>query len=131
MVEVVQAGDTVEQAMMKLIEQSPMSNAAAASTSVPAVTNSENTSTNPSNDQTITEEEEEDMLNEKMVEERDKVMEGELAHDIDQVDAYTDYDLDVTREGEAIQEYLALLASSTSGGGGDGSSSSTADRPPQ
>lgn len=130
MVEVVQAGDTVEQAMMKLIEQSPMSNAAAASTSVPAVTNSENTSTNPSNDQTITEEEEEDMLNEKMVEERDKVMEGELAHDIDQVDAYTDYDLDVTREGEAIQEYLALLASSTSGGGG-GSSSSTADRPPQ
>lgn len=119
---------------MKLIEQSPMSNAAAASTSVPAVTNSENTSTNPSNDQTITEEEEEeDMLNEKMVEERDKVMEGELAHDIDQVDAYTDYDLDVTREGEAIQEYLALLASSTSGGGGggDGSSSSTADRPPQ
>ncbi|KAL9266341.1 NEDD8 ultimate buster 1-like protein [Drosera capensis] len=40
---------------------------------------------------------------------RDLEMEKQLAHDIDGVDAVSDYDLDVSREAEAIAEYLALL----------------------
>ncbi|GAB2238016.1 hypothetical protein Droror1_Dr00015918 [Drosera rotundifolia] len=43
---------------------------------------------------------------------RDLEMEKQLAHDIDRVDAVSDYDLDVTREAEAVAEYLALLDSS-------------------
>ncbi|XP_050380673.1 uncharacterized protein LOC126797940 [Argentina anserina] len=43
--------------------------------------------------------------------ERDTEMESELAEELAQGDAFTDYDIEVTREGEAISEYLALLTS--------------------
>ncbi|GAB4828208.1 hypothetical protein Ancab_035123 [Ancistrocladus abbreviatus] len=45
------------------------------------------------------------------VENRDIEMEKELANDLDGGDAFSDYDIDVTREVEAINEYLALLDS--------------------
>ncbi|XVF47991.1 hypothetical protein PTKIN_Ptkin03bG0154700 [Pterospermum kingtungense] len=45
-------------------------------------------------------------------EERDVEMEDELAKDIESADALSDYDIEVTKEGEAINEYLTLLASS-------------------
>ncbi|XP_004294681.1 PREDICTED: NEDD8 ultimate buster 1-like [Fragaria vesca subsp. vesca] len=43
--------------------------------------------------------------------ERDSEMENELAEELAQQDALSDYDLEVTKEGEAIGEYLALLDS--------------------
>ncbi|KAK9947461.1 hypothetical protein M0R45_003085 [Rubus argutus] len=43
--------------------------------------------------------------------ERDEEMESELAEELAQGDAFSDYDLEVTKEGEAINEYLALLNS--------------------
>ncbi|XP_059637852.1 uncharacterized protein LOC132279826 [Cornus florida] len=45
------------------------------------------------------------------VEERDIEMEDELAEELRRGDAFSDYDIEVTKEGEAINEYLALLAS--------------------
>lgn len=55
-----------------------------------------------------------------MVEERDEEMEDELAHELARADAFSDYDIEVTKEGEAIEEYLALLASG--GSSNEGSS---------
>lgn len=43
--------------------------------------------------------------------ERDAEMEDELAGELAEGDALSDYDLEVTKEGEAINEYLALLDS--------------------
>lgn len=43
--------------------------------------------------------------------ERDEEMESELAEELAQGDAFSDYDIEVTKEGEAINEYLALLNS--------------------
>ncbi|KAK8919153.1 hypothetical protein KSP39_PZI021132 [Platanthera zijinensis] len=45
-------------------------------------------------------------------EERDEEMEDELAKELTG-DAYADYDLEVSKEGEAIAEYLALLESAS------------------
>lgn len=44
-------------------------------------------------------------------EDRDSEMESELARELDGASAVSDYDMDVTKEGEAITEYLALLDS--------------------
>ncbi|KAL5547712.1 hypothetical protein UlMin_002943 [Ulmus minor] len=44
-------------------------------------------------------------------EERDAEMEDELADGLANVDAMSDYDIDIAKEGEAIGEYLALLES--------------------
>ncbi|KAI3443916.1 hypothetical protein Pfo_000581 [Paulownia fortunei] len=44
-------------------------------------------------------------------EERDVEMEDELTEELHHADAYSDYDIEVTKEGEAITEYLALLNS--------------------
>lgn len=49
------------------------------------------------------------MLNE--VEERDVEMEDELTEELQRGDALSDYDIEVTKEGDAINEYLALLSS--------------------
>ena len=48
-------------------------------------------------------------------EERDVEMEDELAREIGNADAFSDYDIEVTKEGEAINEYLTLLASADNG----------------
>lgn len=47
--------------------------------------------------------------------ERDVEMEDELTEELYKADALSDYDIEVTREGEAINEYLALLASAENG----------------
>lgn len=47
----------------------------------------------------------------KKGEERDLEMEDELAEDLRNGDAFSDYDMEVTKEGEAINEYLTRLAS--------------------
>ncbi|XP_057767917.1 uncharacterized protein LOC130988157 isoform X2 [Salvia miltiorrhiza] len=47
----------------------------------------------------------------KPVEERDLEMEDELTGELENADAYSDYDIEVTKEGEAINEYLALISS--------------------
>ncbi|KAG6411567.1 hypothetical protein SASPL_129650 [Salvia splendens] len=44
-------------------------------------------------------------------EERDVEMEDELTGELGNADAYSDYDIEVTKEGEAINEYLALISS--------------------
>jgi len=49
-------------------------------------------------------------------EERDVEMEGELTEELGRGDAFSDYDIDVTKEGEALSEYLALLDSALDGG---------------
>lgn len=43
--------------------------------------------------------------------ERDVEMEDELTEELQHADAYSDYDIEVTKEGEAVAEYLALLVS--------------------
>lgn len=43
------------------------------------------------------------------VEMRDVEMEDEITGELLKGDAYSDYDIEVTEEGEAINEYLALL----------------------
>ncbi|KAI4335635.1 hypothetical protein L6164_014267 [Bauhinia variegata] len=48
--------------------------------------------------------------------ERDVEMEDELSADIANGDALADYDIEVTTEGEAISEYLALLESAVGDG---------------
>lgn len=46
------------------------------------------------------------------LEERDAEMEDELADELAKTDAFSDYDIEITKEGEAIHEYLSLLDSS-------------------
>lgn len=42
---------------------------------------------------------------------RDVEMENELTKELLKADAFSDYDIEITKEGEAINEYLALLTS--------------------
>ncbi|KAB2016661.1 hypothetical protein ES319_D08G109500v1 [Gossypium barbadense] len=101
-VAVVQAGETMEQTMSRLLpEVDPLLAFDANSSGNPA---SEASNLNP------------DSVEGPLTadEERDVEMEDELARDIGKADALSDYDIEVTKEGEAIQEYLALLASTDS-----------------
>ncbi|XP_021899173.1 NEDD8 ultimate buster 1 [Carica papaya] len=50
------------------------------------------------------------------IKQRDVEMEDELADELARQDALSDYDIEVTKEGEAIDEYLALLASAENTG---------------
>lgn len=103
MVAVVQAGETMEQTMSRLLSEFD-----------PLPAFDANSSGNPASEASN--------LNPNSVEgpstaaddERDVEMEDELARDIGKADALSDYDIEVTKEGEAIQEYLALLASTDS-----------------
>uniref|UniRef100_A0A6M2F3Y9 UBA domain-containing protein n=1 Tax=Populus davidiana TaxID=266767 RepID=A0A6M2F3Y9_9ROSI len=54
-------------------------------------------------------------------EQRDLEMEDEIADELTRGDALSDYNIDVTQEGDSINEYLALLDS----GGGNGKASSS------
>ncbi|KAJ4842883.1 hypothetical protein Tsubulata_013836 [Turnera subulata] len=47
-------------------------------------------------------------------EERDVEMEDEIAEELLRADGLSDYDIEVTKEGEAINQYLALLDSASS-----------------
>ncbi|XWS70767.1 hypothetical protein CRYUN_Cryun03dG0077100 [Craigia yunnanensis] len=102
----VQAGETMEQTMSRLLSESePLPNVDANNNGNPA---SEPNNVNPdsvSNNDTV------EGPSTAAEEARDVVMEDELARDIDSADALSDYDIEVTKEGEAINEYLTLLAS--------------------
>ncbi|XP_012474387.1 uncharacterized protein LOC105791054 isoform X1 [Gossypium raimondii] len=101
-VAVVQAGETMEQTMSRLLpEVDPLLAFDANSSGNPA---SEASNLNPDSVEGPS----------TADEERDVEMEDELARDIGKADALSDYDIEVTKEGEAIQEYLALLASTDS-----------------
>lgn len=109
-VEAVRTGGTVEQAMQKLLSQTPLdpSNASRAATTSAQLATSENIPGPSSSSDDL------GAPNEDLINDRDVEMEDEIAHDLAQVDALSDYDIDVTKEGEAIQEYLVLLASTGS-----------------
>ncbi|KAK5811573.1 NEDD8 ultimate buster 1 [Gossypium arboreum] len=99
---VVQAGETMEQTMSRLLSEfDPLQAFEANSSGNPA---SEASNLNPDSVEGPS----------TADEERDVEMEDELARDIGKADALSDYDIEVTKEGEAIQEYLALLASTDS-----------------
>lgn len=99
---VVQAGETMEQTMSRLLSEfDPLQAFDANSSGNPA---SEASNLNPDSVEGPS----------TADEERDVEMEDELARDIGKADALSDYDIEVTKEGEAIQEYLALLASTDS-----------------
>ncbi|TYJ22031.1 hypothetical protein E1A91_A08G101600v1 [Gossypium mustelinum] len=99
---VVQAGETMEQTMSRLLSEfDPLRAFDANSSGNPA---SEASNLNPDSVEGPS----------TADEERDVEMEDELARDIGKADALSDYDIEVTKEGEAIQEYLALLASTDS-----------------
>ncbi|KAB2069435.1 hypothetical protein ES319_A08G095600v1 [Gossypium barbadense] len=99
---VVQAGEMMEQTMSRLLSEfDPLQAFDANSSGNPA---SEASNLNPDSVEGPS----------TADEERDVEMEDELARDIGKADALSDYDIEVTKEGEAIQEYLALLASTDS-----------------
>ena len=107
----------MEQVMQQLLSQfNPVdgANNAAASEPIPAIAaNDAASSSAPFLDTFVEDEDDEGAPSTEPIveEERDLEMEDELADELARVDALTDYDIDVTREGEAIHEYLALLDS--------------------
>ncbi|KAI4377184.1 hypothetical protein MLD38_014856 [Melastoma candidum] len=111
-VEAIRAGGSVEQAMAILLAQPPESvlvDANAASTSV--LGNNNNAAGTSENTEDITGVTSNAFGDhEAPVENRDVEMEDEIADELAQNDAFSDYDIDVTKEGEAIAEYLVLLA---------------------
>lgn len=105
----VQAGETMEQTMSRLLSESePLpttdANGNGNSASEPNNVNPDSLSNNDTIEGPSTAAEEE----------RDVEMEDALARDIENADALSDYDIEVTKEGEAINEYLTLLASTDS-----------------
>lgn len=109
MVEACQDGSNFDQAMARLLEQPGLNptcaanNSASSSISMPNNDGASSLSGNENVEGTSTA-----MTSE--IEERDAEMEGELANELTG-DAFSDYDIEVTKEGEAINEYLTLLES--------------------
>eukprot|EP00258_Populus_trichocarpa_P032691 XP_024448710.1 NEDD8 ultimate buster 1-like isoform X2 [Populus trichocarpa] len=126
----VQAGGSLEQAMHQLLTHSRADTTVAAENSanahVSAVNNNasapDSTPTDLALDNLDPDALDIDCSNEgpsaAEIEQRDVEMEGEIADELARGDALSDYDIEVAKEGEAINEYLALLASA------DGTSSS-------
>ncbi|KAJ0090157.1 hypothetical protein Patl1_13955 [Pistacia atlantica] len=108
-VEACQDGSNFDQAMARLLEQPGLNptcagnNSESSSVSMPNNDGASSLSGNEDVEGTSTA-----MTSE--IEERDAEMEGELANELTG-DAFSDYDIEVTKEGEAINEYLALLES--------------------
>ncbi|XP_022749590.1 NEDD8 ultimate buster 1-like isoform X2 [Durio zibethinus] len=99
-------GETMEQTMSRLLSESGLlptvdANSYGNPASEPNNANPDSLSNNNTVEGTSTAGEEE----------RDAEMEDELARDIENADALSDYDIEVTKEGEAIIKYLTLLAS--------------------
>ncbi|XP_022732038.1 uncharacterized protein LOC111286377 isoform X4 [Durio zibethinus] len=102
----VQAGETVEQTMSRLMSESePFPTVDANSNGNPA------SEPNNVNSDSVSDNDPVEGPSTAGEEERDVEMEDELARDIGNADALSDYDIEVTKEGEAIHEYLTLLAS--------------------
>ncbi|KAB5514605.1 hypothetical protein DKX38_028511 [Salix brachista] len=117
----VQAGGSLEQAMHQLLTHPRADTTVAAENSVNASA-PDSTPTDLAPDNLDPDALDIDHINEgpsaAELEQRDVAMEGEIADELARGDALSDYDIEVAKEGEAINEYLALLVSA------DGTSSS-------
>ncbi|KAI3993166.1 hypothetical protein MKX01_009909 [Papaver californicum] len=117
-VEALQNSNTKEQALNILTSQAPNANQAPdASTDSDPLTqlhNNEGSSSNLNNVD-ATGGSSSSVVNENTEEIRDVEMEHVLAHELTG-DPFEDYDIEVTKEGEAVTEYLALLASASTPG---------------
>lgn len=120
MVEACQAGGNVEKIMLRLFEQSGSNQATAANDNASSlVSMASNADPNSLFGNENVEGGQSSLTDDMNVEgtgdivERDVEMEDELANDLTG-DVFSDYDIEVTKEGEAINEYLALLDSAAS-----------------
>lgn len=115
MVEVFKAGGNMEQVMQQLLSESSSSNTANNNIQSEAIpTDAANGIANFSVSGQTNLGENKDVGGPSTageVEDRDTEMEDELAEELANVDAMSDYDIEITKEGEAIYEYLALLDS--------------------
>ncbi|KAL5786326.1 hypothetical protein ACOSQ2_008718 [Xanthoceras sorbifolium] len=102
-VEACRAGGSIEQIMHRLLSQSAPNTSSAANNHASTPNNvgpsSSGDSENVKEASTTSE-----------IEERDLEMEDELANELTG-DVFSDYDIEVTKEGEAINEYLAMIDS--------------------
>ncbi|CAL1359017.1 unnamed protein product [Linum trigynum] len=105
----VQAGGTTETIMRRLLQQGPLPDPAAALQAAAAHAQAVAADGAAANA--------EPPADASFSEPRDVEMEDEIANELARRDALSDYDIDVTREGEAIDEYLALLDSTGSSSG--------------
>ncbi|XP_048332613.1 uncharacterized protein LOC107415686 isoform X2 [Ziziphus jujuba] len=110
-----EAGGTMEQVMQQLLSESSSSNTADNNIQSEAMhTDAGNNIANSSVSALTDLGENEDVGGPSTaagVEDRDAEMEDELADELANADAISDYDIEITKEGEAISEYLALLDS--------------------
>ena len=118
MVEAIQGGGTVDQVMQRLLSESAPNPIHALGNTMglepfPAVAANDIASSSVPTVDDVGEDEGDDgpSTEGKVEEERDIEVEDELADGLAKVDAMSDYDIEVTKEGEAINEYLALLDS--------------------
>lgn len=102
-----------EQALNYLVSQPNNTNAANAAGSVGAdhQVGESNAEGSGGTDSVVAGHEAGGSSSQKEREERDLEMEDELTGELENADAYSDYDIEVTKEGEAINEYLALISS--------------------
>ncbi|KAF5725852.1 NEDD8 ultimate buster 1 isoform X1 [Tripterygium wilfordii] len=119
-VEAVRAGGNLRQALQLLTAQPGVNPSAAAgnnASSAPTSTTNlgpESLSNHNLPDSLIENDEAGEASTSRKTEVRDEEMENELAAELERGDAYSDYDFEVTEEGEALNEYLALLDSAGS-----------------
>ncbi|KAI9191094.1 hypothetical protein LWI28_003534 [Acer negundo] len=106
-VEASRAGGSIEQIMQRLLSQTaPNTSSAANNPESSSITTTNNVGPSSSNDN-------ENVIGESTtgeIEERDVEMEDELACELTG-DVFADYDVEVSKEGKAINEYLALIDS--------------------
>ncbi|KAM4133292.1 hypothetical protein ACJW30_01G317400 [Castanea mollissima] len=107
----VQVGGTMEHAMHLLLSQSESNPSVAANSNLESEPNPTISADNNANSSIPIIPDAGGPSTASEVEERDVEMEDELADELAKGDAYTDYDIEVTKEGEAISEYLAILES--------------------
>lgn len=111
-VEAVQAGGSMNQAMQQLLTQSrsnptdPTNN----NTSSPGLTLT-NDALEGFGEDHMSDDNDVGGPSVSHIEQRDAEMEDEITNEIAKGDGLSDYDIEVTKEGEAINEYLALLDS--------------------
>ncbi|EEF30062.1 NEDD8 ultimate buster 1 [Ricinus communis] len=109
-VEAVRAGGSVEQAMQQLLTGS-MTNPTASATNSDSISRPTSDAVDSLNQDNLSDDNDTEGPSASEVEQRDLEMEDTIAEEIAKGDALSDYDIEVTKEGEAINEYMALLNS--------------------
>ncbi|WCJ29945.1 ubiquitin-associated (UBA)/TS-N domain-containing protein [Euphorbia peplus] len=111
-IEAIEAGASMEQAMQQFLSEARTgpSDGANGTTSDPTQT-TENVVMEDSSQNGLSNDNDAEGPSASGIEERDEEMEDEIAGEIQRGDVVADYDIEVTKEGEAINEYLALLNS--------------------